>query len=659
MSSIRTMNLRGFLREFRDINSNRVADRTFMFVLGAGASVSSQIPTADVLARKWVEEIFENEGKSGESLEEWIARPGGLGITGYAFAKAAEYYTQIFQRRFRHDPTDGYVALEVAMEDARPNIGYSVLAHILGETRHKAVVTTNFDNLVADALSVYGKTAPLVCGHESLTRYIGKGLRRPLVAKVHRDLLLDPRNTPKEIDKLPDEWKSALRELFAQYTPLFIGYGGNDGGLMNFLKEELPKIKHGFYWFHLNDPPSNPAIQSAMQRHNGCFVKILGFDHFMIELSNALKFPFLHQTLGERAQAQQKEYEQEFQRFSGELARDTAKSPDAQEGLQALQQAISETAQRERENWFAWEMRAKAASTDDERDKIYRQGTDALPTSAPLLGNYATFLTSIRMDHDQAEAYFKRAIEADPKNAINLGNYANFLTEIRKAHDQAEAYYRRAVEADPKYAIHLGNYANFLQSIRKDYEQAEAYYKRAVEADPKNAIHLGNYANFLQNIRKDYEQAEAYYKRALEADPNHANNLGNYAGFLIARGRYQEAKGYLTQAWQAADKQPNQLLAEIAFYVCLLERIDGAPDDDALQRLKSLTASGYRRSPWDLAPHLEAARAALGTDYPHYEGLAAAVVDESKVAALDAWERWQGLQPIPVDTPWEIWGEKS
>ena len=55
------------------------------------------------------------------------------------------------------------------MERAEPSFGYSVLAKILAETRHRVVITTNFDNLVADALSLYTSKHPLVCGHESLS----------------------------------------------------------------------------------------------------------------------------------------------------------------------------------------------------------------------------------------------------------------------------------------------------------------------------------------------------------------------------------------------------------------------------------------------------------------------------------------------------------
>ena len=75
--------------------------------------------------------------------------------------------------------------------------------------------------------------------------YIRAALRRPLVAKIHRDLLLNPLSEPGEIDKLSDGWDRALKLILNSYTPIVIGYGGNDGslmGLMGFLNQ--PDIYH-------------------------------------------------------------------------------------------------------------------------------------------------------------------------------------------------------------------------------------------------------------------------------------------------------------------------------------------------------------------------------------------------------------------------------
>ena len=74
------------------------------------------------------------------------------------------------------------------MTDKEPSFGYSVLAQILAGTRHNVIITTNFDNLVVDALSFYCRKSPFVCGHESLTGFVRPQLKHALIAKIHRDL---------------------------------------------------------------------------------------------------------------------------------------------------------------------------------------------------------------------------------------------------------------------------------------------------------------------------------------------------------------------------------------------------------------------------------------------------------------------------------------
>jgi len=39
-----------------------------------------------------------------------------------------------------------------------------------------------------------------------------------------------------------------------------------------------------------------------------------------------------------------------------------------------------------------------------------------------------------------------------------------------------------------------------------------------------------------------------------------------------------------------------------------------------------------------------------------YRALADAILDEEKVAALDAFPRWKQVEPIPLDEPWENLG---
>ena len=149
----------------------------------------------------------------------------------------------MFARRFADQPDEGYAYLERILHGRDPSFGYSVLAQVLANTRHRVVITTNFDNLVADALAIYTDKLPFVCGHESLAGFVRINPRRPLVIKVHRDLLLAPKNRVEELAALPEALVQSLRDLLRSYTPIVIGYGGNDGSLMGLLRD-TPLVFH-------------------------------------------------------------------------------------------------------------------------------------------------------------------------------------------------------------------------------------------------------------------------------------------------------------------------------------------------------------------------------------------------------------------------------
>src|ERR1019366_141117 len=112
----KTITVQGFLSEFVRQDKN-MPDRPFCWILGSGASVQSGIPTGGKLAMDWLKEIHELED-------------------------------------FQNQP------LEKAMDAAEPSYGYSVLAQIMAGTTHKAAITTNFDNLIADALAIYTDAFP-------------------------------------------------------------------------------------------------------------------------------------------------------------------------------------------------------------------------------------------------------------------------------------------------------------------------------------------------------------------------------------------------------------------------------------------------------------------------------------------------------------------
>lgn len=433
---------KGLLAEIRKLHQQ---GRSLAFILGAGASASSGIPTGGKLAYGWLQEWHQRECLEPDTdLQSWareqLKNPAFITHQDAkpAYQDAASHYATIFERRFAGDYTSGYAALEDAMEDAAPSVGYSILAKILDETHHRVVVSTNFDNLVADALAIHASRSPLIVGHEALAGFARPQLRRPLVAKIHRDLHLAPKNDREGVNTLGQGWGNSLSQLFQYSTPLVLGYGGNDGSLMGFLND-LPAghIPGRLFWCYRDEPPAQNVL-ATIAKHSGVIVKISGFDEFMQELV--------------------KQVLPEFK--LGQLVRDIDQL--AKERKEKYREAIKKNP----DSWWVVELAAQAETDMDKREAIYREGLKKFPQSAELAGNFANFLADQRHDYDEAERYYRKALELDPSHAAHTGNFANFLASQRHDYDKAEHYYRKALELGPNDPYALANFAH-LRLLRR------------------------------------------------------------------------------------------------------------------------------------------------------------------------------------------------
>lgn len=681
--------VKGLLEHFMSIDRN-MKDRSFAFVLGSGASRASGIPTGGELVETWLKELRlrYDPHHANSTLEAW-ATADNLDINDFDYARKAEFYPQVFERRFRNDPEEGFAFLEAVMADKEPSFGYSVLARILDETRHKVVITTNFDNLVADALSIYTRSYPLVCGHESLAGFVRTHLRRPLVAKIHRDLLFAPINDGHGTNHLADGWKKALTNQFSFHTPIVLGYGGNDGSLMGLLEGmDGGAIPGGIFWcYRLADGIPSERIRRLVNRHPGALIPVVGFDEFLLQLNDVLGFDLLAEAVEQRAQQRAKHYREQVEIIQRRLETPVGDAT-TQEADSEVKQALAATIERQKD-WWAWELKARETTDPAEREKIYRAGLEQFPNSFGLNANFSNFLWKVRKSYDEAERLYRRTLELNPNNASHIGNYASFMYNVRKDYDEAERLYRRALELDPNHVSLTGNFALFMKNIRKNYDEAERLFRRTLELDPNDASCAGNLALFMENVRKNYDEAERLYRRALELDPNHAgytanlallmqdirqnydeaerlyrraleldpndaDHIGNFASFHLSQNRITEAKELAIQGWELNANQPDQIAAEIALYLGLIAKFEHLDDTPALGRLKSLLTIGFERGFWTFDPVLTIAKERLDeADYRLYETLATAILDAEKIAELDEFPEWHDIEPIALDSPWD------
>ena len=572
----------------------RNTSKRFCFVLGAGASRASGIPSGQNLVDQWDEYIRRRD--SQKEYEIW-QREMEIRSKQDQYAHYSDYY----QKRFEEDEAEGHTFIRNVTAKAEPSAGYLALANVMTGTANNIVLTTNFDKLVET--SIFRDTAqiPWVISTEEELKYLDLYADYPKILKLHGDMFNNMRNTTEETQRLDLSWKEMLKDVLKTYHPVFIGYAGNDPGLMGYLESVAGQIKRP-YWLYYREDELTERIWKFVANSGGCFVDgRIGFDGVLMHMFDRFHFQKAYmEQAKEREQVFQTKWQEAKDALTKLLADETEsrKDQNLSDDNSMLESVVQIIGQEMPEIWLynLWNYRPEeqkrlldAALVKfpksayvlgsyalywedqhemDEAEKYYQRAIEADPKNTNTLGDYANFLNLQRQDYDKAEEYYQRAIEANPKHANTLGNYANFLCDQRQDYDKAEEYYQRAIEADPKDVDHLGNYATFLNLQRQDYDKAEEYYQRAIEADPKNADHLGNYATFLCDQRQNYDKAEKYYQRAIEADPKNADHLGNYANFLCdQRQDYDKAEEYYQRAIEADPKDARNL-GNYANFLC-------------------------------------------------------------------------------------------
>ncbi len=629
---------------FKDIKRLESEETRFCFLIGAGASRSSGIKTGWELSEEWHQDLKEDLDE-----EEFLKWKNEIELDE---ENIGAYYPQLYQKRYEVSPEIGYEEFKKLMENIDPGIGYVILAQILAEERHNFVITTNFDYLIEDSVRLYTATKPFSAGHETLAEFISSQTERPTIIKVHRDLFLHPFNDDKETQKLKEEWERALKPILRNFNLLVIGYGGNDGSLMDYLSNIHAQERKAVYWCIRNEKELNHKINGLLDSKD-CVVTIDGFDELMLDLGGALRYEMfdnLDETEGHPFVMSAKRrisglYEMRkalLERLAKNKQGITKETKELFTGAyKYIIDAVSESNPEDADRIFQEGMRNYPndatllgqyalfnfeLGNSEQAEEFYQKALEIAPDDPDILGNYAIYLRSDVGDDDKTEEYFKKALELKPDQANNLNNYANFLREVREDYDLAEEYYKRAIRLDPHYGLFLSNYANFLLHNRKKLKQAEEYYQRAMDADPNDVGYLGSYALFLLEYKKDFDRAEEYFIRALELAPNDANYLANYAHLLIiVKQDFAGAEPLIDKSLEHSKPTELALLAELWYYRYAHYKKWLKQGEKELQKLVEAEAKSID---WNFGDHIKIAKKNKHPNVPKLEEFATLISSE-------------------------------
>ena len=278
--------------------------------LGAGASVSSGLPSAQMCIWEWKRSIFltNNPGLEDQftelslpgirrRIQQWLDGQGRYPTDG-----RSDEYGFFIQECFPI-VEDRRIYFQEKVRSARPHVGYQLLCQLSENGHIRSVWSTNFDGLAARAAASFSVT-PLEVGIDSQQRLA----RQPehgelLCVSLHGDYRYDElKNTDEELQSQEAALRAALIDETRTMALVVAGYSGRDQSVMEALHAGYAQSGKGnLFWcgFGDGDIPENVAALIGHARKCGrqaYYVPTLGFDDLMTRLA-------LHCLHGEQREA--------------------------------------------------------------------------------------------------------------------------------------------------------------------------------------------------------------------------------------------------------------------------------------------------------------------------------------------------------------------
>lgn len=272
-----------------------------MLLLGAGASISSHVPSASNCIWQWKRSIFLSNHPGVEQsfdelslpsvqerIQRWLDTQPGFPPAGstdeYGFYIARCYPVADDRRAF----------FQRLVQAARPSAGYRLAACLAQANIIRSVWTTNFDGLMSRALAGTSVTSVEI-GLDSMNRAVRTDRvgELPCVA-LHGDYRYDAlKNADAELQRLDEDLRKAFIEKARSAPMIVVGYSGRDRSIMDALTETYSLPGTGvLYWCGFGDEPPPEAVATliATARTAGraaFYVPGAAFDDVMRRLSLA------------------------------------------------------------------------------------------------------------------------------------------------------------------------------------------------------------------------------------------------------------------------------------------------------------------------------------------------------------------------------------
>jgi len=491
--------------------------REFSLFLGAGASRSSGVALAGEMIGEWRRLAFRERAGPQEVFEHWCGRQPW-------FDQPCEY-SDLFEMLFPNERARQKY-MEPKIEAAFPGWGYLYLADIMSQGRFNLVFTTNFDDLVNEALTRFIGYNAVVCAADSEVAAINVATARAKIIKLHGDYLFKSlKNTREELARLTANMGRKFAEFARQCGMVVIGYAGADESIMSQLATLLADhetFPTGVYW-GLHDPaaPLAAPLAALVAAHPKRLLlfRCEGFDAFMARL---------HEDLG----------------LPAPLTIDQPLTA----ARASIDRLLAQTTAQQREN----------ATIRAHAERVAQQlgGSIAQVSEAASLDLLDAQIALGKRDHAGALTRITRYAASHPGDAQALTIWGSALMiqsedeGQRDLTEAAAAKWREAVRSDPKWTAARYNLVSY-HALRQEYREAISEAQALLELAPRDANLRLNLAQLYAGAGRTRKALQGI-EQLLTDDTENAVLHAWRGSLLEQRGRPVEALHAIERALQIA-----------------------------------------------------------------------------------------------------------
>lgn len=281
-----------FLRSFK-----QNVDQQYSFLLGAGCSISSGVPSAYTCIWDWKKQIYETNNPripfvSIESVNDKreIQRWCDL-QPGFPPLDSDEEYSFYAEKAFPID-IDRIAYFQGLFNGKRPGIGYKLLAFLAKENLLQSVWTTNFDGFAKKAAEDQQVTVYPISLDNSRSIYQNLSRSGLKYIALHGDYKYSTKlkNTGQELDKQENSLIDAMKPHLAEKHLIVIGYSGRDKSLMRALHSVYSQNGGGrLFWLGMESEPSKIVhellCQARKSGRDAYYVQAKGFDETLLQMA--------------------------------------------------------------------------------------------------------------------------------------------------------------------------------------------------------------------------------------------------------------------------------------------------------------------------------------------------------------------------------------